>query len=78
MKQYISRVTGLIRAQTTRLVRQHVDNWMMQVRRGRGKRCTVYYTVADVALLAEVGEAHETLSGPATQKILYWRYYVWR
>jgi hypothetical protein len=31
----------------------------------------VQYQAADVALLAAVDEAHETLSGPATQKILY-------
>ena len=30
---------------------------------------------ADVGLLAEVDEAHETLSGPATRKILYRGYY---
>src|ERR1019366_2232366 len=29
------------------------------------------YTAADIQLLAGVDEAHETLSGPATQKILY-------
>ena len=29
------------------------------------------YTRADIELLAAVDEAHETLSGPATQKILY-------
>ena len=29
------------------------------------------YTPADIGLLAGVDEVHETLSGPATQKILY-------
>jgi hypothetical protein len=29
------------------------------------------YTRADIELLAQVDEAHETLSGPATLKILY-------
>mgnify|MGYP001348782174 CR=1 FL=1 len=75
VKQYISKVTGLSRAQATRLIGQYVVNGMVQVRRGRGKRFTVYYTPADVALLAEVDEAHETLSGPATRKILYRGYY---
>jgi len=38
-------------------------------RRGRGQRFTARYTPADIALLAGSGEAHDTLSGPATQKI---------
>jgi hypothetical protein len=33
------------------------------------------YTRADIGLLAEVDEVHETLSGPATQKILYREYH---
>ena len=75
VKQYISKVTGLSRAQATRLIGQYVASGIVQVRRGRGKRYTVYYTPADIALLAEVDEAHETLSGPATRKILYRGYY---
>lgn len=75
VKQYISKVTGLSRAQTTRLIAQYVANGIVQVRRGRGKRYTAYYTAADVAVLAEVDEAHETLSGPATRKLLYRGYY---
>ena len=75
VKQYISKVTGLSRAQATRLIAQYAASGIVQVRRGRGKRYTVYYTAADVALLAEVDEAHETLSGPATRKLLYRGYY---
>jgi transposase InsO family protein len=75
VKQYISKVTGLSRAQATRLIAQYVESGTVQVRRSRGKRFTVHYTPADVALLAEVDEAHETLSGPATKKILYRGYY---
>jgi len=75
VKQYISKVTGLSRAQATRLIAQYVASGIVAVRRGRGKRFTVYYTPADIALLAEVDGAHETLSGPATRKILYRGYY---
>jgi DNA-binding MarR family transcriptional regulator len=71
VKRYIAKVTGLSRAQLTRLVGQFVDNGVVQSRRGRGRRFTARYTPADIVLLAEVDEAHETLSGPATQKILY-------
>jgi transposase InsO family protein len=75
VKQYISKVMGLSRAQATRLIAQYVASGIVEVRRGRGKRFTVYYTPADIALLAEVDEAHETLSGPATRKLLYRGYY---
>src|SRR5579863_5032726 len=75
VKHYISKVTGLSRAQATRLIAQYVASGIVAVRRGRGKRFTVYYTPADIALLAEVDGAHETLSGPATRKILYRGYY---
>ena len=41
----------------------------------RGQRFTARYNPGDVALLAAVDEAHDTLSGPATQKILYRQYH---
>jgi hypothetical protein len=41
----------------------------------RRRRFPSLYTRRDIELLAEVDEAHETLSGPATQKILYRMYY---
>jgi transposase InsO family protein len=37
----------------------------------RRNRFATQYQIGDVELLAAVDEAHETLSGPATQKILY-------
>jgi hypothetical protein len=75
VKRYVSKVTGLSRAQATRLVAQYVASGTVEVRRGRGKRFTETYLPADVVLLAEVDEAHETLSGPATRKLLYRGYY---
>lgn len=75
VKQYVSKMTGMSRAQTTRLIKQYVTGGVVVVQRGRGKRYTAHYTPADVALLAEVDEAHETLSGPATRKLLYRGYY---
>jgi transposase InsO family protein len=75
VKRYVSKVTGLSRAQATRLVAQYVADGTVEARRGRGKRFTVTYLPADVVLLAEVDEAHETLSGPATRKLLYRGYY---
>ena len=75
VKRYVEKVTGLSRAQVTRLIDQYVKSGILQTRRGSGRRFTARYTAADIALLAEVDEAHETLSGPATRKILYRGYY---
>jgi transposase InsO family protein len=69
--QYLSKMTGLSRAQVTRLVGRYRDSGVVQERGYRRNRFVRRYTAADIELLAGVDEAHETLSGPATQKILY-------
>jgi transposase InsO family protein len=71
VRRYIAKMTGLSRAQVTRLIGKYSESGKIQVRRGRGRRFTSHYTAADIGLLALVDEAHDTLSGPATQKILY-------
>jgi len=71
VRRYIAKVTGRSRAQVTRMIRQYLDNGTIQSRRGRGRRFAALYSNADIALLAKVDEAHDTLSGPATQKILH-------
>ena len=70
VRRYITRMTGLSRAQATRLI-------ALQRRSGRVK-AAVYqrtkfakrYTAADLDLLAYVDKAHGNLSGPATRRIL--------
>jgi transposase InsO family protein len=75
MKRYIGKVTGLSRAQVTRLIGQYSESGSVKTRQGLGQRFTARYTPGDIALLAQVDEAHETLSGPATQKIFYRQYH---
>jgi transposase InsO family protein len=75
VRHYIAKMTGLSRAQVTRLISQYAENGTIQVRRSRGRRFTARYSSADIVLLALVDEAHDTLSGPATQKILYREYF---
>lgn len=75
VRRYIGKMTGLSRAQVTRLISQYAENGTIQVRRSRGRRFMALYSAADIALLALVDEAHDTLSGPATQKILYREYF---
>jgi transposase InsO family protein len=71
VRRYVMKMTGLSRAQMTRLIRQYVEQGAVQERVYRRNRFASRYTGADIELLAVVDEAHETLSGPATQKILH-------
>ena len=57
VRRYLAKMTGLSRAQVTRL----------PYRRYCFPR---RYTPEDAVLLAAVDEAHDTISGPATQRIL--------
>lgn len=75
LRQYIGKMTGLSRAQVTRLIGRYHENGMVKERGYRRNRFARRYTLADIEELAAVDEAHETLSGPATQKILYREFY---
>jgi len=75
VRLYIAQMTGLSRAQVTRLVSGYR-------RTGRGvavpyqrTRFPKRYTAADVHLLAYVDRAHANLSGPATRRILEREYH---
>jgi transposase InsO family protein len=74
-RRYMEKMSGLSRAQITRLVTQYGQHGEVCVRREHRRRFPTVYTPADVALLASVDQAHETLSGPATQKILQRQFY---
>jgi len=78
LRQYLAKMTGLSRAQITRLIRQYRQGGEIQPARYRRHRFASKYTPADVALLAAVDEAHETLSGPATRKILEREYQLYK
>jgi hypothetical protein len=71
LREYLGKMTGLSRAQVTRLIGRYHESGIVKERGYRRHRFVRRYTPADVELLAGVDEAHETLSGPATQKILY-------
>jgi len=71
LRRYMARMTGLSRAQVTRLIARYQKDGQVKERIYRRNRFQRRYTAADIELLAAVDEAHETLSGPATQKILY-------
>jgi len=71
LRQYVGKMTGLSRAQVTRLIGRYQESGMVKEHGYRRNRFARRYTPADIEQLAAVDEAHETLSGPATQKILY-------
>jgi transposase InsO family protein len=62
-------MTGLSRAQRTRLVGRYLATGRVRIKTSHRHRFPTRYTRADIELLAQVDEAHETLSGPATRRI---------
>jgi len=77
--RYIERMTGLSRQQVTRLVAQYRKHGKLAKRQPRAtpaKGFSCHYTLADVALLAEMDVLHNTLSGPATKKLMERAYQV--
>jgi len=70
VRRYVAKMTGLGRAQVTRLIGQYQASGEVRAKAYRRHRFATRYGAKDIALLAEVDEAHETLSGPATQKLL--------
>jgi transposase InsO family protein len=70
VRRYIAKMTGLSRAQAARLIRCYQGGGEVKPRAYQRHRFANRYTRADIEVLAAVDEAHETLSGPATQKIL--------
>ena len=70
VRRYIAKMTGLSRSQAARLIRCYQGGGAVQPRAYQRHRFANRYTRADIEVLAAVDEAHETLSGPATQKIL--------
>jgi transposase InsO family protein len=70
VRRYLERVTGLGRAQVTRLIgrwrREHELRRAEVVRECFPRR----YTRADIELLARVDEAHEGLSGASVRRVL--------
>jgi len=70
LRRYVEKMTGLSRAQTTRLITVYLRGEEVKPQQYRRRRFGRRYTGEDIALLAEMDEAHETLSGPATKKLL--------
>jgi hypothetical protein len=70
VRRYVEKMTGLSRAQVTRLIARYTATGRVQADGLPAAAFSQLYTRADIELLASVDEAHETLSGPATRRIL--------
>jgi hypothetical protein len=70
VRRYISKMTGLSRAQMTRLMGQYKATGAVKVAASRRRRFRRRYPAADVALLVKVDQAHGKLSGPARRAML--------
>jgi transposase InsO family protein len=70
LRLYVGQMTGLSRAQVTRLIGAYQQTGRVTAAPYRRSRFPSVYTAADVTLLAYVDRAHGNLSGPATRRIL--------
>ena len=70
VRAYLSKVTGMSLPQLTRLIRAYRQSGVVKPKAYRRRRFPNKYNSQDVALLAEVDQAHGWLSGPATVRIL--------
>jgi transposase InsO family protein len=70
VRQYVARMTGLSRAQVTRLIAEQRDTGGVKAVPYQRRKFATRYTAGDVELLAYVDKAHGNLSGPATKRIM--------
>jgi transposase InsO family protein len=70
VRRYMARMTGLSRAQVTRLITAHRKTGRVKAAAYQRRKFATRYTAGDVDLLAYLDRAHGNLSGPATKRIL--------
>jgi len=75
VRRYVARMTGLSRAQVTRLIASYTASGQVKATAYQRRKFAPRYTKADVDLLAHVDKSHGNLSGPATRRILEREYH---
>ena len=70
LRRFLSKLTGLSRAQLTRLIGQFLREKCVRPTAYRRCRFPTKYSRADIVLLAHVDQVQQRLSGPATRRIL--------
>jgi hypothetical protein len=71
VRRFLAKVTGLSRAQLTRLIQRWMDTRRIERKAARRPSFHRRYTAADIASLAEVDAVHEDLSGPAVRHLCH-------
>jgi hypothetical protein len=77
IRAYLIKLTGLSRAQTTRLIARWNETREVRPLPPHRPNFPRRYQASDIALLAQVDAAHEDLSGPAIRRILQREYGVY-
>jgi transposase InsO family protein len=70
VRRYLARMTGLSRAQVTRLIAGYRRTGHVRAAAYQRRTFVTRYTSSDLDLLTYVDKAHGNLSGPATKRIL--------
>jgi hypothetical protein len=70
LRRYVAFMTGLSRAQVTRLIASYTESGRVKAAAYQRRKFTTRYTSSDADLLAYVDKSHGNLSGPATKRIL--------
>jgi transposase InsO family protein len=70
VRRFLVTVTGLSRAQMTRLVGRWLTHRRIVTKTAKRRQFARRYTAEDIRLLAAVDAAHEDLSGPGVRRIL--------
>jgi transposase InsO family protein len=74
--EYLITMTNLSRQQMSRLIRSYREHHWIGKKSYERHSFTTRYTRVDILLLARTDEYHQTLSGPATKKLLERAYFV--
>jgi transposase InsO family protein len=70
IRRYVQKVSGYSRAQVCRLIRRYIKRGQIRKAECNRRRFPIRYTTRDIALLARTDGLHESLSGPATKRIM--------
>ena len=70
VRRFLVKITGLSRAQITRLIQRFVTTRRVFRKPAQRPSFRTRYTPGDIALLADIDEVHQDLSGPAVRRLL--------
>jgi hypothetical protein len=77
VRAYLQHMTGLSRAQVTRLLTTWMTQSSLKMRPAHRHKFPSTYTLADRLLLVETDNAHQRLSGPATRRLFQRQFSVY-